>query len=186
MEPANNLDSQLSTQNKDYLSTFDKIEEIEKEKIIITKDGMEYYEYPSEKKFRFESKGVTVFSIKDEDWADIHFLPNYISNILEIPQSQRIKFKIDSVKMLIKGLDELVSFIHSNPKTLLGKVSLFKGATNEFMAIFVKKRLNINVTKVIDDFHREVYLVQFTLDQLEEALNKVKESYPHVAESLGI
>jgi len=159
----------------------------EKEKVSINTENFRYYEYPSTGEFRFSSHDLFVENSSDEadkngGVAYIHYLPDNVMDLSQVPESERNIFKIKSVKNFIVGLKELLNFIQDNPNTILGKVKIFKGETNILMANFFKNKLLIDYHKIENE--KDLYLLIFHLEQLIEGMENIKARYPNVSRNI--
>jgi len=154
--------------------------------IEIANNEMRYYESSLSKNYEFSSHGLEVHNVfKNSNTID--FSPEYVVDILELPESERFKFKINSVKNLIRGLNELIKFIKSNPNTLLGKVTSFEGSTNEFMANLVANRLNIQSKKAYSPRYKtDLYHIKFKIEDIIQALDRLRAKNPKLAKELDL
>ena len=197
-DPIYNADD--STTNGDLPPLSPEIEELirnnvrkmlqkEKEKVSINTENFRYYEYPSTGEFRFSSHDLFIENTNDdaeniEGTAYIHYLPNNVMDLSQVPESERNRFKLESIKNFIIGLKELLNFIQNNPNTILGKVKIFKGETNLLMANFFKNKLLIDYHKIENE--KELYLLIFHLEQLILGMENIKTRYPNIAKSSQI
>jgi hypothetical protein len=154
--------------------------------IEIANNEMRYYESSLSKNYEFSSHGLEVHNVfKNSNTID--FSPEYVVDILELPESERLKFKINSVKNLIRGLNELIKFIKSNPNTLLGKVTSFEGSTNEYMANLVANRLNIQSKKTYSPRYKtDLYHIKFKIEDITQALDRLRAKNPKLAKELDL
>jgi hypothetical protein len=154
--------------------------------VEIANNEMRYNEDSFSEIYEFSSNGLEVHNVfKNSNTID--FTPEYVVDILELPESERLKFKINSIKSLIKGLNELIKFIKSNPNTLLGKVTSFEGYTNEFMANLIANRLNIHSKKAYSSRYKtELYHIKFKIEDLIQGLDRIRSKNPKLAKELDL
>lgn len=122
------------------------------------------------------------------EFAKLHFTPvnpltnARIQNIRQVRENERNYVKKKAVVQFVRGMSNFIDFVESHQQTKLSSVKLFKGYTNEEMARFLKDRLDIETTILIDpDTKNPAYFFVITFEELKERFERLKNSHPNVA-----